>query len=794
VSVLTHLVPLATGGVCVAVGGALARTGLELWHQRRQARMWRVVRLQLPADYRPDSEALKGLATALWGKLGRSPFLALLYGQPRAAIEVRADSDGTYWHLVVPADETKFLGQLIGTYLPGAGYEEVDDYLRAPIPKGRAMAATEIRLARHAAYPIAEFTPTFPSALLGVLDGCRDQGEITVQVLLRPARDREWKREARVELLKAEGKLPEGASGNTVFDAVNGAVIGMFDAVGGAPGRQEAAPTRVQTSRLERAATRDTPAKLLAPGFDAQIRVMAVARNRREAASLAARTAALFAQLNGNNNLIDRPLRWFPSPKGVWQNWARRYGPSRVHAGAAILTPEELTSLICPATRQADTDQLRVIELRQPPLPDGIHICDGQYRGKRVAVRVKPSDLDKHLGVFGETGSGKGVIQEHLFRECAKAGMGGLYLDPLGGSVRKLLASLPEERMGDVIYIEAGHPRWATPLNLLAVTDGDPENTVAGAVNAYYRLWESAWGKSTEEYLRAATTAVIDAGGTLAEVDLVLSSPEYRKSILPRVQNGSIRNHLAGLPDKVNETMRAPLNKLHELVWSPSILAMVGQADTLDWRRIIQERRLVLVNANKGLPKIGELGAALVSTIIWSAMIRASLSIPVPERRRFILIADELRDVASRAASDFETALIQLRQYLKPVVGAGQYPDQLPEKVYSAMGGMGSKLVLRQEAEHAQPSLRYLSAVKTLEAGDLANLPSLVGYANLLVDERKTGLFTCWAPPFSQQIRDPDEAAERSLQQWARPRDKVLTEIAARYEQGASDGRPPVLD
>lgn len=774
---------IAAGVAGTAAGGMAAASALAHWQQRRLACMWRVIRLHVPVGARYSETGLVALLTGLAGKLRRSPLSALLYGQPRVALEVRADAAGTGYHWIVPADEAKYVGQLLRTCLPGIGFEEVPDYLaQAPAPEA-ALAATEIRLQRPSAYPIADFTPQFAQTLLGVLDGNRGQGEITVQVLLRPARDSEWKDAAHRELLKAEGKDP--GRGGDVFDTVNSTITAVFDSVSGAKPTQAAKPPT--PSRLDRLATRDTPAKLLRPGFDVQIRVMATAATRPEAASLAARVAALFAALDGANRCIAKPYGLFPKPQSVWSRWSQRLGPTG--CSGQILTPEELSSLINPAPQPAPEDAARVIELRQPPLSDGIHVCDGQYRGKRVQVRILPTDLDKHLGIQGKTGSGKGVIQENLFREVARLGMGGVYLDPLGGSVRKLLGSIPEDRMDDVIYIEAGHPQWVHPLNLLAGVDSDPESMAVDAVNLYYRLWSGAWGHNTEELLRAATIAALEVGGALPEVELILSDSQYRQSILHQVQNPAIRHFLAGLPDKVTESLRAPLNKLHELLWRDSVLAMVGQTENLDWRRIILEHRLVLVNLNKALPKIGQSGCELISGIIWSRIGRAGMSIPVPQRTRFVQIADEIKDVASRTPEDFETAFSQYRQFLLPVVAAGQYPRQLPEKVFNAMtGNIGSKVTLREDQPHSADCVQFVGGDGVISQQDLNNLPELTGFANLVADRRPTGVFTCWAPPFSKQIRDPDEAAEYSFRRWAVPRAEALAKINKRI-LAATGGR-----
>lgn len=782
--ILTAL-PGAVGvGLAGYLGMHMARQITLGAHNRRIRRTHRVFRLILPPMYQPSARATEALVTALASKYGRSWWSAWFYGQPRLVFEVRADDRGVQHCWILPADELKFVRQLLETHYPGVAYEEIEDYLTAPAsPSTPAVATGWVHLARPAAYPIGDYTADFGTSLTAVLEGCRDQGSITVQVVMRPLRKAEWVQAARQVLLRSEGK----AEAANPADRLNRALIAGVESLwgGGARASPSQQPTAPVVSRLERAETKETPAKLMAtPALDCSVRVMATATTRREATSLANRVGALFALLAGANQLIYRTHGWWIRSRSVYQDWARRSSPNAVSPRSVILSIPEVLSLVTPhPVRAADDAKVRIIELARAPLEEGIHLVDAQYRGRRVQVRVNMSDLHTHLGIQGKSGNGKGVIQEHLFREVARLGYGGAYIDPLGGSVRKILASLPEDRLKDVIYIEAGHPRWAPGLNLLACDSPEEQETiVTAAVSLYYRLWSDAWGKSTEEMLRAATIAVLQTGGALPEAELVLSSPEYRAKILPRI-TGPIRTFLENLPDKVTESLRPPLNKLHELLWQPSLLAMIGQTQTLNWREIITGRKLLLVNCNKGHGAIGELGARLISGIVWDRLSRALLSIPVPDRIPFMLIADEFRDVAARSAEQVEEAFSQWRQFLGSVVAAGQYPTQLPEKVWGALSGnVGSKLVLREDAEHAAACIRFVGAQGVLEEQDLANLPKLTGFANLTMGDRPTGLFTAWAPPYSQTLRDPDVTAEEILSRCARPREEVLAEIDRRIQ------------
>lgn len=781
---MINVLPLAVGGAGLWAALRVGEVMILERHQRRKP--WKFVRLYVPQDVEhPGKERMLSLLNALWSKLQRTRFQAIRYGHMRVVCGFKADAGGIYQYWGVPAEDWEYLCHLIRTCLPGVDPEPITSPLEPEVPAGKVVAVVNMRPMDGAAFPLADFDRHFSAQLLRLLEACRGDAEVGLQLLLRPVRAADWVPRAKADLLTAEGKRAE--NGGSWLDGLK-----AFIPAAGEGAAQQPAP-KIQTTRMERLATKDTPAKLLSNGFDAQLRLVAVADSKEEATRILAQVTGLVHTLSGTNHLLPQWPGFLGSPARLYREIAKQHGP--VRAGDCILTADEILSIMNPAPAQVKGEPgVRVIELKAPPSSEGIHLVDGSYRGKRVAVRLQPEDLDTHLAIMGKTGHGKGVIQEHLFRECAKLGMGGVYIDPLGGSVRKLLGSLPDSRMDDVIYIEAGNDHWAAPLNPLAVGAGDDEEAVASeAVNLYHRLWSDAWGHSTAEALRAASIAIIQSGGSLPEVELVLTNPDYRRAILQKVRHAGIRHYLENLPDKVTESLRPPLNKLHELLWQESILAMLGQPDSLDWRTIIKERRLVLVNLNKGNPRIGPLGAALFAGLIWSRIGRAGLSIPVDGRVRFLLVADEVKDVASRTPEDFEQALSQYRQFLMPVVAAGQYPRQLPEKLVNGItGNVGSKLVLREDSDHALDCIKLVGGQGTLKDVDLVNLPPLVGFANLTAGKRPTGVFTCWAPPYSQAIRDPDEAATRSFERWSRPRQQALDEINKRIEAaaGTAGARP----
>src|SRR5206468_1583706 len=74
------------------------------------------------------------------------------------------------------------------------------------------------------------------------------------------------------------------------------------------------------------------------------------------------------------------------------------------------------------------------------------------FRDDRRIFGMKQADRRAHLYAIGKTGTGKSTLLENLASQDIQSSRGLALLDPHGDLVERLVAAVPKERMGDLIY------------------------------------------------------------------------------------------------------------------------------------------------------------------------------------------------------------------------------------------------------------------------------------------------------------------------------------------------------
>lgn len=734
---------------------------------------WEAYRIYTPAGGVQDPADLQELLTVLWGRARRSWWSRLWYGQPWLSYEVRADAGGIQHVWSAPEPLAAFLRDNLSVYRPGVA-ERVD---LSPLPPAEHVAGAVLRMKRPACYALAD--RQVGGALDRALKNLQPTESAILQFLLIPRHDSEWRKLAHEDFRRAASLEPGGPGGSSfgerIFDAVNESI---YSALGSEPPQSASSARQRSMDAVERRQLKETPAKLQDHGFEVVGRALASSPVKPRAHSVLQALLAQLAVLDDANQVGHERLRPGASRR-LWGLATQRL-PTGTPGG--IWTCRELAAVVdVPGPRVEEQVGSRILELKQLP-PDGeITIGEGVYRGRRVPIKVSRQALFQHLLIQGKTGAGKGVTELGMAVDMAKAGLGFSAFFPLNQDAEKLMAALPEERLNDVVYFHVGHPRWALPLNLLA-NDGsaeDQERVVEEALNLLVRLFGAdAIQARSRMILRAAMAGAAAIGGHLGDAERILVDEQFRQQVAPRIPNENTRNYLLkefkGGPEK-----DAPLNKLTSLTWSGPIGAMVCQPETLDWAEMIRTNKIIVASLNQ--ERAGQLAANLAAGGILNQMIRAAKSIPVAERDKLFHFAlfDEFRIVAEGNEDLWQEGFTQLRQFRFGIGVAGQYPSQLPPAVWkSVSNSVASKVVLWEEASEAEACARLLG--KGVSVEDLAQLPALQGYANIMlagkpepngrVPLEPSGPFTIYAPPFVKPVRDWEKAAEASMATWCRER------------------------
>lgn len=378
------------------------------------------------------------------------------------------------------------------------------------------------------------------------------------------------------------------------------------------------------------------------------------------------------------------------------------------------------------------------------------------FRNQPVTFGIKRSDRRAHLYILGKTGTGKSTLLESLMIDDLKKGFGFALLDPHGDLVKKVKAQIPWSRQDDIIDFDVADPMQPYGFNPLANIAIDKRPLAcSGLIQVFRHLWSDSWGPRLEHILRNSLLTLLDyPGSNFTDILKLLSDKDFRKKVLPFIQNKQIKEFWTKEFDKYPERLRAeaisPIqNKVGAFLAHPLLQKILTRPEKpLSLRKVMDEGKILLVNLAKG--SIGEdtsnlLGSLLISRFDLAALSRAN--IPEDERRDYTLFLDEFHNFTTQS---LVLMLSELRKYRLSLVLAHQYLTQLEPAIKDAiLGNVGTIIVFRIGAIDSEIFAQEFAP--EFKQTDFTNLPNFHIYLKMMIDGRISS-------PFSAVTLPPDIA------------------------------------
>lgn len=595
-------------------------------------------------------------------------------------------------------------------------------------PNGKvAYASFQLRSPSYNPIKVFKDLPTDPlSSLTSALAKMGDDESVGIQILISPS-DGTW---------KSLGK-------------------GYLSKVKKAESDPEKASYKVDAKTME-----TIDAKLSKPGFEATIRVVAVSESEESAKAHLSNVKSAFEQFSGDlNGFRGRKIR----NKGSFiTDFLYRYHSMFNVFGnkEMVLNSEELATVFHFPNKQIATPHIHWLNAKRAPAPSeiptsGIYIGMSNYRGVSRPVYILDDDRRRHIYIIGQTGTGKSELLKDLIMQDIKAGKGVCYMDPHGDPIEEILRMIPPERAEDVIYFDPSDTERPIGLNLLQALDEQQMHFVATAIiNLMYKLYDpyktGIIGPRFEHNVRnAMLTAYEVEGATIVEVFRILSDPSFVQELIPKIKDPMVRRYwtdqIAQTADfHKSEILDYVLSKFGRFVTNKLIRNIVGQSNsTLDLRKIMDEKKILLVNLSKG--KLGEenssfLGLLLVPRILMAALSRAD--IPIEQRQDFYFYVDEFQNFAT---PDFAQIMSEARKFRLNLCVANQFIGQVEEEVKNAIfGNVGTIISFRVGVADAGYMAKIYQPV--FDEDDLLNIEAFNIYMKTLVKNEPV-------PPFSANLR-----------------------------------------
>jgi hypothetical protein len=340
-----------------------------------------------------------------------------------------------------------------------------------------------------------------------------------------------------------------------------------------------------------------------------------------------------------------------------------------------------------------------------------------------------------HVYIIGQPGVGKSRMIESWFMQDVLAGNGAGIIDPHGDLFNHLvarIASYPEvwER---VIIIDPCNPKWAVPINPLSSFNGDSATRSAWFLSdVILKIWSLKMTDAPRmSWLMGNTfSALAELRLPLTLLPHFLLHADFRDRQIGKINNHETRTYFEYEFPKTASGVRqwaAPLlNKMGELLYDPDIRCLLSTTHGLDFRQLIDDRCIVLVNIPKGI--LGENTSALLGAFLVAMMQKAALARANANRRNpFYLYLDEFQNYTTDNIRDI---LSESRKYALALIIANQYIMQLtPEIREAVLNTSGSLVSFRVGYNDASKLARHIFPS-----------PDFLGYKRTTVDFRGSGL------------------------------------------------------
>lgn len=655
--------------------------------------------------------------------------------QNRFSFEIVGKKEGIFFYVVVP--EVYALNvekQIYGTYKE-AEIEYVP--LSHPFDRGTYNFAYELKQESNIYTPIKLFEEK-SEPLLNILSTFSKLGPNEVmmyQLVITPASS-SWISAVKRILTSGGGSKDKPAP---VLD----------------PGHKEGLEKKIQT-----------------PGFYSVIRLLSISDDEFRASVNLDNTLSAFNQFNDpkNNNLVKRI---FTTKKAIIRRLILRelntfdlHMPLfnlKFYCNSMLLNCLELANLFHFGNKLLPIPGIKKISFKKSPAPgnilnEGVIMGVNKFRDVSTVIRIADEDRFRHMYILGQTGTGKSVFLFSQALQDIYRGEGVCILDPHGKDIEELLTRIPPHREKDIVYFKASDVDRPFGFNVLEAENDYQKNTI---INYFIELLNKMYdpnnqgitGPQFQQAVRSSmATCMVDPEATLIDVVELIRDPEKAEKYLPKVKDPDVisywKNQIANTTAQTrSETLGYFTSKFTKFTSDTFMRNIIAQPkSSINIPKIMNEKKILLINLDKGDPKIGEenakfLGLLLVPQVMYAALARSEKLNNKEDFPPFYLYVDEFQNFATES---FATILSEARKFKLGLTVANQYISQLPDQIKNAVfGNVGSAVFFRVGADDATYCFKTFGGEKDspFSEGDFTFLEKGNCYVKLLVNGMPTKPF-----------------------------------------------------
>ncbi len=728
---------------------------------------------------------------------GETFFKRLLEGVPRVVFEIASETGygDISFYVGIPSQYENSINKYIQGVYPGAVVEKVPDDYTIFEPEGE-IAAAYLKQKKNFFLPVNTYEDLGRDPLEAVVNSVGkikpDEGS-GIQIVVRPTTfNLNKKGEKLLDKIINDGMKFGEATKYVCAGGLNKIFRELKDMFGGGSKKDE--NREKKGPKVDEATVQMIRKKIGKPGFEVNVRLLGVAKERRRAQEILRNMEGSFSQfMSGLNGFEFKKVKKGKKLKRMVYDFSFREFRKEQKM---TLNSTELTSIFHFPLSHIESPYIKWVKTKEAPPPSQlpekglVSLGEAVYRGERREVKVATrEDRSRHFYIIGQTGVGKTTVMREMIRQDMEKGEGVGVVDPHGDLVEDTLKNIPPDRIDDVVLFEPFDRERPCGLNMLEWdTPEQRDFAVSEMVTIFSHLFPSEIiGPMFEYYMRNAMLAIMadkDNPGTIAEIPRIFTDDKFMEEKLGKVSDHMVRNFwLREWKQTTGQTRSDMLgyvvSKIGRFITDEMMRNIVGQQKSgFDLNKIMDGKKIFLANLSKGLT--GEVNSSLLGLILVSKMQIAALRrarVPEEKRNDFYLYVDEFQNFTTDSVA---TILSEARKYRLNLTIAHQYMPQLKEEIRDAViGNVGTMISYRigtSDAEffekHFQPEFSKF---------DLTNLDNFQYITRMMIDGKVTSPFKVNAPkPAKGNEEIARSAKEASKLKYGKPREIVEADILQR--------------
>lgn len=777
---VTYWFDIAVFIFCAILLGLLMAFVTRLFNRqylKHREMVW--LELTPPASITRTPEATEQLFSVIHGMYAARRLKDRLLGRvPVFSFEITSTKqDGIRYLVQVEKSLSQGLHKTISAYVSDAKVKQVD------MPEQTVDDVIEFKQASHYIFPL-----TLTSALdqhdplayvTNAMTKLNESEQVTMQLVLAPVKLPDANKLAK-RILSNEDILNSTKSGHIIWlqrisNLLNSVLWSIVDTTSEvyhgttsdnftARVNDKDAQFKAQVSNRQRPARtlsafelelmESMHQKVTQPLFQVSLRIIVSGDNSKE------HLASLRSALDGYSVPLYQALKakiHLPLVGRYRKNLASKRLPVLIRRSSMILSTNEIASLYhFPSSKLSRTDNLITSLSKTLPAPVSLKsnqnklaviIGENQHHGVVTLIGLTEAERARHLYIIGGTGNGKTTMLLYSIVQDIKNGNGIAVIDPHGDLAETILRHIPEDRIGDVIYMNPDDLAHPVGMNLLELPDGlegddllrEKDFVTESTISVMRKIFseDDSGGHRIEYILRnAIQTALTLEGSTLFTIFQLLNDSRFRRDVVRKLDDDNLRNFWKNEIGRAGDMQRVKMSagitaKIGRFLFSASARRVLEQEkSTIDFDQIISEGKILICNFSKGL--LGEDTSALFGTTVLAKLQLASLRrarLAVANRHPFYLYVDEFQNFAT---TGFTQMLSEARKYKLFLTMAEQSTSQQDQQklVDVILANVGTVVCFRSGSPADERLVLPLFS-PYVDEGEIANLPTYSFYARI---------------------------------------------------------------